>query len=225
MIILIGAAQCLFCDGLSLILRQWHKNAEILRAVNFTDVITILNQRNDIALVIVEDMLPGMNGHVGLETILKQVGVGRVVFVSDNNSPEHIRRVMNIGAAAVVPRTLNSHAFITALQLVVAGGTYLPAGFLSQDDTNIGRVDFAPPSSLTLMCSPLHLTPRQLDVLEWLVRGATNKAIARSLGITEGTVKLHVTNVLRRLDAKNRTEAANKARQLYVLNGRESILR
>ena len=87
-----------------------------------------------------------------------------------------------------------------ALRLVQAGGTYVPSRLLT-----------APPAAPSL-----ELTPRQLDVLHCLQRGEPNKSIARELGLTEGTVKIHIAAILRVLQARNRTEAVIRARALGI---------
>jgi DNA-binding NarL/FixJ family response regulator len=86
------------------------------------------------------------------------------------------------------------------------GGTYLPSRALED-------VAEAPPPARP---DTAGLTPRQLDVLHCLMRGEPNKVIARELGLTEGTVKIHIASILRTLQARNRTEAVIVARQLGV---------
>jgi DNA-binding NarL/FixJ family response regulator len=87
---------------------------------------------------------------------------------------------------------------------VQSGGTYVPARML---DPAAG-----PPHDL----KSADLTPRQLDVLQCLLRGEPNKQIARQLGLTEGTVKIHIAAILRALHARNRTEAVVRARSLGI---------
>ena len=104
------------------------------------------------------------------------------------------------GAVGFIPKSERSDVLLGALRLVQSGGTYVPSRLLA-----------APPAA----AAP-ELTPRQLDVLHCLLRGDPNKSIARELGLTEGTVKIHIAAILRVLQARNRTEAVVRARALGI---------
>ncbi len=97
---------------------------------------------------------------------------------------------------------------LSALQLVFAGGTYIPPEILVRDEPS-ARHDEKPPVANRPTVSPadLGLTERQLDVLSLMMQGKSNKAICRVLNLAEPTVKNHVTAILKALGVSNRTEA------------------
>ena len=131
----------------------------------------------------------------------------QIVVASAEDDPVTIRGVLGLGVAGFLPKSEPPEVMLQALQLVLRGGTYLPAVALS--DFRDGRPPPARPDTTGL-------TPRQLDVLHQLMRGQPNKLIARELGLTEGTVKIHIAAILRALHARNRTEAVVVARQLGI---------
>ena len=111
---------------------------------------------------------------------------------------------LSTGISGFVPKTDSPVLFLQALRTVRAGGVYIPSRTLG--DFQNGQ----PPPTL----GTSGLTPRQLDVLRLLLKGAPNKLIARELGLTEGTVKVHIAAILRALQVRNRTEAVVRAREL-----------
>lgn len=129
-----------------------------------------------------------------------------ILASAPTEDPARIRRVFRIGAKGVLPLGTDMQIMIAAMRLVAAGGIYVPPSLLDEDgrpkmaDAGAGgpRLDDAFPS----------LTRRQRQVLAMLARGATNKSIGDALALRESTVKAHVKQILRKLAAGNRTEAA-----------------
>jgi len=118
---------------------------------------------------------------------------------------------MDCDASGYIPKTLDSNVVISALQLVFSGGVYLPPNLLSAENTDMrGRRA----GSRTGSSGNARLTPRQGDVLDLMAKGYSNKEIARKLNLAEGTVKLHVTALLKALEVSNRTQAVIKASSL-----------
>lgn len=126
-----------------------------------------------------------------------------LVIVSAHEDPNVMRDAVAAGAAAFLPKSEAPAVMQHAISLVLGGGTYLPAAALAAPPRANGRADGG-------------LTPRQLDVLRCLMRGEPNKLIARELGLTEGTVKIHIAAILRTLQVRNRTEAVVVARRLGI---------
>jgi len=124
-----------------------------------------------------------------------------LVVVSANEDPAIIRRIIDSGAAGFVPKSSPPSILVSALQLVLAGGIYVPPVALEAN---------TPATAATL-------TDRQSQVLDLLAEGAPNKIIAARLGLALPTVKIHVAAVLRRLSARNRTEAVQEALRLGLV--------
>ncbi len=151
-------------------------------------------------LIFLDLNMPGVHGDQGL-TAIKQVFPGcPVVVVSGEEDVNVIRSAVSCGAAGFVPKTARPEVMLGALQLILAGGVYLPPQVLGAGN---GRADAhgAPHSPLSA------LTDRQVEVLRKALKGAPNKVIARELDISEGTVKSHLSAAFRALDVRNRTEA------------------
>lgn len=154
-------------------------------------------------LALVDLNMPGMNGTDGLLQLRRAAPTLPLVVASGQDDAATIRAVLATGAAGFIPKSERADVLIGALRLVLAGGTYVPPRLLDAAP--------APPAA-----DAGELTPRQIDVLRLLMRGEPNKLIARELGLTEGTVKIHIAAILRALQARNRTEAVVRARELGI---------
>jgi DNA-binding NarL/FixJ family response regulator len=129
--------------------------------------------------------------------------------LSESERISNIQQVIGSGASGYIPANIGLNVAMRAMQLVAAGGIYLPAGILSgfgqaaQPDNEFVKESERPKSTFT---------SKQMAVIEALRRGKANKIIAYELNMCESTVKVHVRNVMKKLRAKNRTEVA------YMLN-------
>lgn len=127
----------------------------------------------------------------------------KVVVFSDRDAPSVVRETMDLGIKGFIPKYLGVNLVESALRLVEMGGRYVPDSLLSSRPEG-----FAEASEAFLAGSCEKLTPRQRDVLNELGKGRSNQEIARVLGISVATVKLHVNAILQALGVRNRTEAA-----------------
>jgi DNA-binding NarL/FixJ family response regulator len=126
-----------------------------------------------------------------------------LVVVSADESPGTVGALVAIGVSGFIPKSEPAHVIREAVRLILAGGTYVPLRYLG------ATLPGAPPAHAGL-------TERQIEVLRLLARGQPNKEIARALGITEGTVKVHLLSVFRVLGVRNRTEAVLAAQRFLV---------
>ncbi len=158
-----------------------------------------------------------------LQQVLPQT---RVVIVSGEAGPDLVRRAIDAGAVGFVPKEASPEAMIQALDIVACGGIFLPEAALAAHAARLPQASlpsraFAPgaPSSaakarsgsgaaLTEIGAAFpDLTTRHVQVLGHIVRGLSNKEIARDLGIADGTVKQHANAIYKELGLQNRTEA------------------
>jgi two-component system, NarL family, nitrate/nitrite response regulator NarL len=123
-----------------------------------------------------------------------------------------VDRLLGVGISGCVEKSATASVFLGALRLALAGGTYLPLSVLSTR-TGISRppITAPPPAGEASDGGSPHLTPRQVEVLALAARGESNKAIARQLAISEGTVKIHLTAVYKALKVRGRGQATNVA--------------
>ena len=131
--------------------------------------------------------------------------------VDDAQQPQAVRDILRQGAQGFIPtRTMGIPMIVAAIHFVKAGGTFAPLDLLLSK-----RPDAKPePEPEPAAARPDHLTARQTIVLGHVQQGKANKIIAHELGMSESTVKVHVRNIMRKMGATNRTQAAYKAQGL-----------
>jgi DNA-binding NarL/FixJ family response regulator len=152
-------------------------------------------------LVLLDMMMPGMNGLDSLRQVMAMNGGQRVALISGTGSPELAEQALAAGAAGYLPKTLSAKSLANAVRFMAMGEQYVPLGFLR--------------SASDEPAHPLaqRLSRREREVLGGLIEGKSNKEIARDLGITEPTVKLHMKTLYRKIGAHNRTQAAMIAKE------------
>jgi DNA-binding NarL/FixJ family response regulator len=184
----------LFRDGMRALLTQLDPQATILEAGGCEEVLGG-REWTPPDLVLLDLGLPGLGGIEGVRTMYRQWPDTRIVVISGVGDVETIQTAIGAGASGYILKTANAQEMLAALGLVNAGGIYVPAharAVIRRDD------------------SP-HLTPRQRQVLDLLIRGQANRDIAEALGMAESTVRGHVSELLAELGVRNRTEAARVA--------------
>jgi DNA-binding NarL/FixJ family response regulator len=151
---------------------------------------------------IVDLGLPDSTGMSVLQRFRQAAPDLPVVVFSASSDRETIMDSLGAGAMGFIPKTSPSDVMLNALRLVFSGSIYVPHEALAGRDV---PVQIGP-----------DLTPRQMEVMQMLLLGLSNKRICRQLGISENTVKVHMTAVLRGLGAENRTQAVLNAAQLGI---------
>lgn len=190
----------LFRRGLRLMLRELAADMDLSEAEDCAHALAVGHENFD--LILLDMNMPGVNGLDGLNCIKQAWPVAFLVVLSGEEGAELIRDAIDQGACGFVPKSSSPEVMITALQLVLAKGIYLPPQVLHG-----GRAGVLPASPLAVTGVPAGMTERQAEVLRLALKGAPNKVIARELSISEGTVKSHLSTVFRLLNVRNRTEA------------------
>ncbi|MFO6448604.1 response regulator [Erythrobacter sp. NE805] len=150
-------------------------------------------------LVVLDYGMPGMDGYEGLAKAIAANGGRPVALMSGLAPPGVAAKVLGLGAAGYLPKTLPARSLVNAIRFMAAGEVYMP-------------LDLHRPSQATVP-APSGLSPREIEVLARLCSGQANKEIARELNLREPTIKLHVKTICRKLSARNRTHAAMIARE------------
>jgi len=173
---------------------------KISTAPALPEAITLLAGQTPFDLAILDYNMPGMEGLAGVEAVAKEFPHIKVVLMSGIATPEVAQMAMSMGARGFLPKSATATSMVNAVRFVLSGERYFPFGFTSAPAP-------AAPESFQ------GLSAREMETLEHLCDGASNKEIARALSVAEVTVKLHVKNILSKLGVKNRTQAALKAKE------------
>jgi DNA-binding NarL/FixJ family response regulator len=131
-----------------------------------------------------------------------------VIVLAHNNDVELARSAISHGAKGYIPVTMGFEITIQALRFVLAGGTYAPLDCLLPRDPPREALSQPPITGL--------VTSRELSVVRAIQKGKSNKIIAYELNLCEGTVKVHVRNIMKKLNARNRTDIAIKAQTSLI---------
>lgn len=206
--VLIADDHLLFRDGLRRLLSQFKENMTFFEASTFDEVRALTDGGTEFELILLDLGMPGWSGFNELGAIHGRLPRALLVVVSGSERRTDLLSALENGAAGYIPKSSSAKVLLGALQLVLAGGIYVPAEAIRGD--LITDPEVVPDDTLTNVGSggSEQLTPRQREVLERLREGKSNKQIAHELGLTEGTVKVHVTAILRLLGVRNRTQAA-----------------
>ncbi len=199
--ILIADDHELFRDGLRLIVEDTFAGAEIREAENFTSALSLIDRQGDIDLALVDFGMPGLDGFNGITTLRTKIPSTPIVVVSGREDRETIYDTLRAGASGYIPKSASRARIAGILETVFDGGIHFPEDVL---DTLHSREEPAQTRESIIAA----LTPRQLEVLALVCKGQSNKEIAASLELTEGTVKVHLGAIFRALRVTNRTSAA-----------------
>jgi DNA-binding NarL/FixJ family response regulator len=175
-------------------------------ASNAADVERLAATDPDLALVDLH--MPGSDGVPWIGRLRQRFPALPIIVISAEESPRLVHALIDHGVAGFIPKSDSAAVVLQAVRLVLSGGTYAPLRFLT------GGGDGRAAGAAHAPADASHgLTQRQQDVLALLARGLPNKIIARELGLSEGTVKVHLLAIFRALDVRNRTEAVVAAQK------------
>ena len=205
----------LFRVGLWHLLNQLADNIEIVEASNVDQAKSQLVDGTDFDIVLVDLLMPGMEGFENLKEICQMVAQTPVVVVSVKERAEDVRGAIDAGAMGYIPKSSSPQVLVQALKLVLSGGVYLPPHLLGVTHAVSDAWTEAREPAEPAFSGPLgRLTPRQRQVLSLLAEGKSNKEIASELGLAAGTVKIHVSSIFKALNVNNRTLAVIAANEM-----------
>jgi two-component system, NarL family, nitrate/nitrite response regulator NarL len=174
--------------------------SETTAASNLQEALAKVKSEGPFDLVLLDYTMPGMNGLDGLQAVLDANDGKPVGLISGTATRLIAEQALAMGAIGFLPKTLPAKSLVNAVRFMVAGEIYAPVNFMSgKDDPE--ETDFEKA-----------LSERERQVLRGLMNARSNKEIARELDLQEVTIKLHVKTLCKKLDARNRTDAAMIAR-------------
>lgn len=218
MVVLIADDHALFRYGISLALESLYgKDVTILQASNAEETRRVAHETADLDLILLDLMMPGLNGIADLKRFIETLPKVPVVIVSGSRQRSTIRAAIEAGARGYVLKSSNGEILKHVLPLVLSGELYVPASAVANEEQGV-EFEGASPLDEAGDFNPdfKSLTPRETQVLKLLTLGYSNKEIARSLGMLEGTVKVHVKSIMKKLGVNNRTQAAIAANRSYA---------
>lgn len=212
--ILLADDHSLFREGLLHVLKELGTDPDIVQAADYPSAIETAARNPDLDLALLDLNMPGMDPVVGVRTFRTRFPLLPVIVLSASESADDVKHALDCGALGYIPKSSTSSVMLSAIKLVLAGGVYLPTLLLGHElyvaeSAVASRANGAVPKNNTR-----GLTERQMQVLALLTEGKPNKVIARTLDITEGTVKIHLVAIFQALGVKNRTEAVIAAQEM-----------
>lgn len=190
-------------EGLVQTLRHLGDDVLVFEAANCEDADVFLEQGRPFDVMVLDLGLPGLDGISFLKTLRQRYPAMPVVILSAYDDGHTVNKAMKCGAAGFVPKSYSSDQLLTALHEVMAGRIFTP-GQLSASSRVISP---QAPIGGCVEPSEFGLTERQAEVLGLMARGKSNRDIAGLLGLSEGTVKIHLTAIFKALGVASRTQA------------------
>jgi DNA-binding NarL/FixJ family response regulator len=184
---------------------EWQEAGDVAQAQRILDA----NPALDLALL--DLSMPGANGIDWIRAVRHAHPTLPLLVISAAEDPPTVRALIDLGVAGFIPKSDSSAVILQAVRLVLAGGTYAPLRLLAEGGATMSAGQGR--SNPTVA----GLTARQQDVLAALARGLPNKLIARELGLSESTVKVHLLAIYRVLSVRNRTEAVIAAQAVVAV--------
>jgi DNA-binding NarL/FixJ family response regulator len=198
--ILIADDHPLFRDAFKGILLQLHSDAAITEKASFEELMLLKTpQQFSFDIVFIDLAMPRGNPFETISHLNKLNPKTPIVVVSGEESQEVVKKAIDNGAIGFLPKSLDTDGLINNLKYVLSGSMSILSPDVIMDKNNKSVKD--------------RLTKRQTEVIKLMSDGNTNKMIANTLGLTEGTVKLHVRAILQALGANNRTQAVSIAKR------------
>ena len=179
------------------VLEELDAALELFQAHDARAARDVLSVSPQLDLIMLDLTLPGCDGFDFLRELRRDWPGIPVLVLSATHDRATIESALDMGAMGFIPKTVNAQLLLGAMRLVLAGGVYVP--------TENNGFDGVRPRPMAKP-SELGLTVRQADVLKLLVQGKPNKLICRDLRLSEGTVKVHVSAILRALNVHTRTQ-------------------
>ena len=177
----------------------------VFTAHDLTSALEVMSGLDSIDLLILDYNMPGMNGLHGLERAYTSYPATKVVLMSGVANRDVANKAMALNARGFIPKSLSAVSFINAIKFILSGERYLPFDLASSEPSGKNHDDFT------------NVSAREMQTLEQLCIGLSNKEIARNLDIQEVTVKLHVKNIFSKLGVTNRTQAALFAKERHLI--------
>lgn len=207
--LLIADDHPLFREALHGLMVKLYPTTTIYEAESINSLYSLVEDKPHADLLLLDLNMPGATGYSALVHLRSQQPQLPIVIISAHEDPVLIRRALDHGAMGYIPKSVDSKTLSIALQEILMGNTWLPDNLVTTTST-LGTEEQEAANLLR------ELTPQQFRVLQMVSTGQLNKQIAHELSVSEATIKTHMTAILRKLGATNRTQAVLIANQLLL---------
>lgn len=206
-------------EAMQHVLSELDAEVFLVEAGDVDSAFAALESNKDVDLVLLDLGLPGAVGMSGLDSLRQTYPDLPVVVLSASDDTATVLSALDHGAMGFIPKCSSNTLVVNALKLVMSGGIYVPPQAVAATCNHAPQAQ-QPASSKFTNIEQLGLTSRQTQVLALMVQGKPNKAICRELDLAEGTVKIHVTAILKAMGVINRTQAVIAASRMGMKFGR-----
>lgn len=193
-------------EALRGVIKELKSEATVIEAADWRQARPHIEDEPEPDLILLDLQLPERDGLEILTELRERHPSIVVVVLSARHDRASVSQALELGAIGFIPKSASREVMLSALNLIFAGGMYIPPEILDRQEPAV-----SPPTTALagrrVSAADLGLTERQMDVLALMMQGRSNKLICRALDLAEATVKNHVTAILRALKASNRTEA------------------
>jgi DNA-binding NarL/FixJ family response regulator len=211
--VLIADDHSLYRAGLSLLLKDRLGIDEVIEVSSLDQALDLLAHHGNIKLALFDLSMPGMAGPESLSAVKSTYPDTFVALVSGSEDRHNVLTCISAGLSGYIPKSLSEDDIARALASILAGSVFVPPFMMTTAQAAKPPVSPTPATAAPNL-STESLTPRQQDVLRYIVQGRSNKEIARQLDIAEGTVKIHLAALFAHFGAHNRTELATRAQSM-----------
>lgn len=224
--VLLADDHALFRDGMRYVLQQLSEQVYIICAGDFAETLRQAEANPGLDLALVDLNMPGSDGVASIRIFHHRFPGIPLVVVSGSEQRAEIECVMEYGAMGFISKMSSGKMMVNALRVVLDGGIYFPPQLLTQSDAEPGMNQ----AEMERGSSPGNkhgLTKRQLEALQYLAEGLSNKEIALKMNLAEGTIKVHVAAAYQVLQVSSRMDAVRKAQKLGLITlareGRDGV--
>jgi DNA-binding NarL/FixJ family response regulator len=207
----------LFRDALVGVVATAFPSAEVFQAISIDGALDILASKSSVDVILLDLSMPGTTGLLGAFRVRVAAPKSALVIVSAYDSARVVRCAMALGISGYIPKSTPKTELVLSIRAILEGEVSFPKRFQGNLVTRRASGEIQ-----DLLRQLSRLTSQQLRVLDMICRGLQNKHIAYELDITVTTVKVHVTEILRKLGVRSRTNAIIKVARLDLTRSEHS---
>jgi len=212
--VLLADDHALFRDGMRYVLQQLSDQVDILCAGDFTETLRKADANPGIDLALIDLNMPGSDGVASIRIFHNRFPSIPLVVVSGSEQRAEMEWVMEYGAMGFISKMSSGKVMVNALRTILDGGIYFPPQLSAQSEAEPGSAEIDSQNQHT---NKHGLTKRQMEALQYLSEGLSNKEIAIRMNLAEGTIKVHVAAAYQVLQVSSRLDAVRKAQKLGLI--------